>query len=276
MILSVKALKKSYNSVPAVDGISFDMNSGEILALLGPNGAGKTTTISILTGLITQDSGEIYYNGEKFHQESNAHKSFIGIVPQHNNVDRDLSVVKNLKIHGILFGIRGNRLSARIDEVLKLTELTQERDKKAGELSGGMKRRLIIARALLHEPKLLFLDEPSTGLDTEVRRQMYSLVKKLNSSGTSIVLTTHYMEEADVLADRVIFINKGKITGTGSPAELKAVVGKYALEYSDGDNIRYEYFTSRKDALTVMEKHSGDVRLREATLEDAYMHFSKI
>ncbi|GAB7140968.1 ATP-binding cassette domain-containing protein [Deferribacterales bacterium RsTz2092] len=276
MLLCIDKLKKSYGAGTALDCISLEMGAGEVLAFLGPNGAGKTTAISILTGLIRQDSGDIYYGGELFNPDNGAHKRTIGVVPQHNNIDRDLDVRMNLKVHGLLYGMRGSFLDRRIGEVLALTELASQANKLANELSGGMKRRLVIARALLHKPKLLYLDEPSAGLDPKSRRDLHTLIYKLNANeGVSIFCTTHYIEEADALAGRVIFLDSGRIVADAAPAELKADIGKFAVESISGGVPAYKYFAEYDEARTYMASLSANgatMRIREVSLEDAFIN----
>ncbi len=194
------------------------------------------------------------------------------LYPQHNNIDRDLTVKDNLKIHAKLFGIKRARIDASIDKALDRVGLKDQKYKNSGALSGGMKRRLVIARALMHEPSVLFLDEPSAGLDPESRRNLYAVIRSLNrDTGVSILLTTHYMEEADILSSRVIFIDRGVIAASGKPEELKAAMGSYALEYAENNEYKTFYFKSRKDAVNAASLRSGDVKIREITLEDVYL-----
>ena len=198
----------------------------------------------------------------------------IGVVPQHNNLDRDLTVAENLKVHGLLFGMRGRELDQRIDEVLDTVDLREQKMQTAVELSGGLKRRAVIARALLHRPRILFLDEPSAGLDPMSRRGMHALVRTLNhNAGVCVFLTTHYIEEADALASRVVLINDGLTAATDRPEALKASIGRYAVEYVEDGAYRTLYFEDRETAVREAATcpHDADVHIREVTLEDAYM-----
>lgn len=248
------------------------MARGDILAFLGPNGAGKTTTVNILTGLLRADAGEVYYEGRLFDPENLFQKRIMGVVPQHNNLDRDLTVAQNLKIHGFLFGLRGPGLEKRIEETLEQVDMAAFRHKPAGKLSGGQKRRLVIARALLHNPKILFLDEPSAGLDVEARRKLHQIIAELNvNAGVSVFLTTHYIEEADLLAADVAFIDHGEIVTKGKPAELKAAIGRYAVEYLGTEGFRALYFDDRDKAVATAATYGGRVQIREVTLEDVYL-----
>ena len=270
--ISIRALRKSYGRHEALKGIDLDVAPGEILAFLGPNGAGKTTTINILTGLLRQSRGEVHYSGVLFDPEKLPQKRIIGVAPQHNNLDRDLSVAENLKVHGLLFGLRGGELARRIDECLAVMDLQEYAVRPANELSGGLKRRAVIARALLHSPRILFLDEPSAGLDPLSRRNIKALVRRLNREfGVCVFLTTHYIEEADSLAARVAFIDRGKLAALDTPENLKAALGAYAVEYAVGDDYDVRYFNDRAAAVEAAQGLVRDVRIREVTLEDAYL-----
>lgn len=271
-LIKITGLCKSYRKHQALKGLELKVAAGEVLAFLGPNGAGKTTTINILTGLLQPDAGEVYYDGVLFDPENLPQKRVMGVVPQHNNLDRDLTVYRNLKVHGLLFGMRGKALATRIGAVLEQVDLAGLAQRPAGQLSGGQKRRLVIARALLHDPKILFLDEPSAGLDVEARRALHRVIAGLNAgAGVSVFLTTHYIEEADLLADRVAFIDDGRIVAEGRPVKLKAGVGKYALEYLDQGVFKALYFDDRETAVMAAARQSGQVQIREVTLEDVYL-----
>ncbi len=270
--IKVRSLKKRFGNIEALRGVDFEVKKGEIFAFLGPNGAGKTTTINILTGLILKYEGEIFYGGEPFSPHNLKFKKLIGVVPQHNNVDRDLSVEANLKVHGYLHGIFGGELKKAIDRVLEFTGLTNHKRRKADHLSGGMKRRLVIARALMHDPSILFLDEPTVGLDPAVRRSMWDLIRSVNSlKGCTVFLTTHYIEEAEILADTVVIIDNGEIVASGKPEELKKQVGKYALEIYYEDRIEEEFFETRECALERLKNLNVPAKIREVNLEDVFL-----
>jgi ABC-2 type transport system ATP-binding protein len=268
--ISVRSLTKVFGAHKAVDGISFDVEEGSILALLGPNGAGKTTTINMLTGLTIPASGEIRYDGTLFDPQNRRIKQTIGVVPQHNNVDRDLTVYQNLKAHGILFGV--SSLNNKIANALDFSGLAAHADKTAGNLSGGMKRRLIIARALLHEPSVLFLDEPTVGLDASVRRTMWDFIRSINQDKRcTVLLTTHYIEEAEMLSDRVMIMDKAKIVTEGTAAGLKARVGKWALDIYRNGKTETEFFETRDAGLERLGALSDTASIRETNLEDVYL-----
>jgi len=270
--MSLKAvnLVKEFDGERAVDGLSFEVESGEFVALLGPNGAGKTTTVNMLTGLLKKDSGDIVYNGKLFDGKDIDIKSEIGIVPQHNNVDRDLTIVQNLMVHCKLFGI--DNPNEAIAKALDFSGLNDHKKKTAGKLSGGMKRRLVIARAMLHNPKTIFLDEPTTGLDASVRRSMWNFIRSINKKyGHTVIMTTHYIEEAEVLADRVIIMDKGKIAAEGKTEELKRDVGLYAIDIYKDDDIETLHFDHRSEAITALGDIGYEARIREVNLEDVYL-----
>ncbi|WP_231963417.1 ABC transporter ATP-binding protein [Thermosulfidibacter takaii] len=272
--MEVRNLKKSFEVVEAVKGISFVVRKGEILGLLGPNGAGKTTTIRILTGLIVNYQGEVRYRGRVFSPYDKDCKRIIGVVPQHNNLDKELNVYQNLKLHGFLFGLSGKRLEERIEKVLEISGLSEHKHRKVDYLSGGMKRRLVIARALLHEPEILYLDEPTVGLDPAVRRSMWDFVLRLHSMGKTVILTTHYIEEADMLSNRVLIMDRGRIVCEGEPEKLKAQLGRFVLEIHTEKGIQEEFFESRKEAVERAKAISHPVRIREVNLEDVFLKYT--
>jgi ABC-2 type transport system ATP-binding protein len=220
-IIEVRDLVKKYNGLKAVDGVSFDVSDGEIFGFLGPNGAGKTTTINILCTLLGFDSGSAFVNGFDCRKAAKSVRSSIGLVFQDVTLDNELTAYENLKFHCYLYNMSRKLTHERIDEILEVVALTDRRSEVVKNFSGGMKRRLEIARGLLHRPKVLFLDEPTLGLDPQTRSHVWGFIKKLKSSvGNTVFMTTHYMDEADI-CDRIAIIDDGKIIADGSPAELK-------------------------------------------------------
>ena len=270
--IEVTGLSRSFDKTVAVDNISFNVGRGELFAFLGPNGAGKTTTINMLTGLLKPNAGEVRYHGEQFDPQQLKVKQLIGVVPQHNNLDRELTAADNLLIHGRLFGMRSKQLQQRIDACLEFADLTEKRDTPAGKLSGGMKRKLVIARALLHQPEILFLDEPTVGLDPHSRRKMWAFLRRINQEqNCTVFLTTHYIEEAEALADRVLIIDQAKLITGGTPQQLKASVGNFVLDIYNEQEIQSEFFDDRPAALQRLEQLDTSVRIRETTLEDVFL-----
>jgi ABC-2 type transport system ATP-binding protein len=225
-ILEVRDLVKKYNSKIAVDRISFDIQEGEIFSLLGPNGAGKTTTISILSTLIAPTEGYAAVFGYSVTKQPMEVKRLIGVVPQEIALYDDMSALENLNFWGKMYGLTGKALKNRVSEVLEQIELTDRAKERVKTYSGGMKRRVNIGVGLLNKPRLLFMDEPTVGIDPQSRRTILDSVKELNKSGMTILYTTHYMEEAQELSDRVGVIDHGKLIALGTQSELTAQVGE--------------------------------------------------
>ncbi len=221
-MIKLENLTKKFGDKVAVDDLNFEILRGEIFGLLGKNGAGKTTTIKMLTLQLMPTSGQIFFE-EKLPQGNEiAIKKLIGIVPQHLNFDQDLTVGENLELHARLYHLPKVERQKKIDELLHFVELEKVKNSFVKNLSGGMKRRLLIIRALIHEPKILFLDEPTVALDPQVRRKIWDLIQTLKSRGITIILTTHYIEEAEFLCDRVAILNVGKLVALDTTKNLCA------------------------------------------------------
>lgn len=241
-IVEVQQLSKQYNppdGVTAVDNINFHINRGEIFSLLGPNGAGKTTTISILSGLLAPTAGEATIDGCSILTNLQQVKQVIGVVPQEIALYQSVSARENLMFWGRMYGLRGDHLQERVTAVLEIAGLADRADEKVEDYSGGMKRRINIAVGLLHNPKLLFMDEPTVGIDPQSRRRILDTIKSLNQQGLTVIYTTHYMEEAEELSDRVGIIDHGKLIAVGTQDELALLVGQkdtVKLELHSEDN----------------------------------------
>jgi ABC-2 type transport system ATP-binding protein len=238
-ILEVKNLVKQYGDFTAVKGISFEIRKGEIFSLLGPNGAGKTTTISMLSTLYAPTAGEATVDGHSVTKEPMAVRNLIGVVPQELALYDDLTARENLVFWGRMYGLSGKALKLRVDEVLEQIGLTDKANKRVKTYSGGMKRRVNIGVGLLHKPSLLFMDEPTVGIDPQSRRAILDSVKDLNSQGMTVLYTTHYMEEAEELSDRVGIIDHGELIALGTQAELTRQVGEndtLILHIDEGQN----------------------------------------
>lgn len=270
-MIKIENLSKYYKSLKAVDGLSLHVKPGELFAFLGPNGAGKTTTIRIMTGLTRRTAGSVSLNGIEVGPKSVAARKQCGLVPQAINLDRELSVYENLTIHGRLFRMGRIERKQRIDELLDYVEMGDRKESLIKNLSGGMKRRVMIARALLHSPAILFLDEPTVGLDPAIRRKIWALIKKIQQRGTTVFLTTHYIEEAEFLADRVAFIDKGKIITVDTPRNLMESIGSWAIDRFVDDDMKPQYFASRKEANDFIATQSESFTLRRVNLEDAFL-----
>ena len=230
-MIHVKNLVKTFGNFTAVDDVTFDVAAGEIFAFLGPNGAGKTTTIKMLTTLLHPTSGAIKLDGLDPRTHQNEARKRFGIVFQDPSLDGDLTAWENMEIHGVLYHVPHKLRRHRAEELLKLFELWDRRNEQVKKFSGGMKRRLEIARGFLHTPKILFLDEPTLGLDPQSRNQLWNHVRRVNESeGVTVFLTTHYMDEADRVAHRIGVIDHGKLVAQGTPAEIKEQTGAANLE----------------------------------------------
>jgi len=230
-IIEVKNLSRKFGDFTAVNDISFDVKEGEVFAFLGPNGAGKSTTIKMLTTLLQPTGGSISLNGHNPKNDPSAVRSSFGIVFQDPSLDDELTAWENMEFHGVLYGVEKKLRRKRIDELLKFVELDDRKDSLVKEFSGGMKRRLEIARGLLHHPKVIFLDEPTLGLDPQTRNHMWTYLQELNKSeGVTVFFTTHYMEEASRIAQRIAIIDHGKIIATGTSAELQTQTQTASLE----------------------------------------------
>lgn len=273
-MIIVENLTKEYPGTRALDAVSFTVKEKELFAYLGPNGSGKTTTIRILTGLTRPSAGEAYISGfDVFRQGRNA-KQKCGLVPQAVNLDRDLTVEQNLDLHGRYFGVQSKNRKRRISELLEYVKLTDRASSPVKTLSGGMQRRVMIIRALLHEPKVLFLDEPTVGLDPAIRRQIWALLKNIQKNGTTVFLTTHYIEEAEFLADRIAFLCEGNVAAIDKSENFISCIGKWAVDHYENGTMKSFYFQHREEALKLVLSGQEGFRLRRVNLEDAFLQMT--
>ena len=290
-VVHARNLTKIYDKQKAVDGIDFSVRRGETFGLLGPNGAGKSTTMRMIACRTPLTSGELAVEGLDVQTEGRQIRSLIGVVPQDNNLDPDLNVIKNLTIYASYYGIPTQQSRKRANELLNFIGMAGRADSRIDQLSGGMKRRLMIARALLHEPRLLVLDEPTTGLDPQVRQEIWQKLEELRRvSGVTILLSTHYMDEAEKLCERLVVIDHGKILASGTPRDLVlSKVSRYALEVRDVGDLRLRntengitaarrnnahfYFAPEAEMLTsLMHDYDGRRRMiRLSNLEDVFL-----
>ncbi len=282
-MLEIKSLKKNFVSKnkqgkniekTAVRDLNLTIDEGEIFGLLGPNGAGKTTTIRMLTMLTKPTAGEILYKGKDIFSDELNVKKYIGVVPQHINFDQDLTVWENMELHGRLHHIPKSERHARIEELLNYVELQDRVNDKVKSLSGGMKRRLLIVRALMHNPKILFLDEPTVALDPQVRRRIWDLIRRLPKDGVTVVLTTHYIEEAENLCNRVAILNKGSLIKLDTPKALCEQIGKYVVEWDSEESREYKFFNSRKECADFAGILDVATTIRHSNLEDVFVELT--
>ena len=222
-----RGLRKSYGTIVAVDGVDFEVPEALCFGFLGPNGAGKTTTMKMIYGLASVDGGELSVLGLDVRRRRREVKARLGVVPQEQNLDKDLTVRENLAVQAEYYGVPAD---GRIDELLEFTLLADRAEGRPQELSGGMRRRLLIARALVNRPELVVLDEPTTGLDPQARRAVWGLLERLRAEGVTLLVTTHYMEEAERICDRLVIMDAGRIVAEGAPPELRERYGEGSLE----------------------------------------------
>lgn len=292
IIIQGKNLYKNYNGFKALDDISFFVKRGEITGFLGPNGAGKTTLIKLITCTSFKSSGELTVFGLDTDREQRKIKACIGLVPQDNNYDPDFSVYENLLVFSRYFGIKKSDAEKRIEKLLNFVELTDKRNEKVTDLSGGMKRKLIIARSLINNPQLIILDEPTTGLDPQARRKIWGMIEDLKKDGKTIILTTHYMEEAEKLCDRIYIMDSGKIITSGNPKELIIKhIGTDTVEIYNCGDVRlndiegkkvffkdriFVHTDNKKETLERLVNICDDVRftVRPSNLEDLFIYLT--
>lgn len=277
-VITTQGLTKKYKEVCAVENLNLKVQSGEIFGFLGPNGAGKTTTIRVLTTLTKPTSGTAWVTGFDVSKEPDKVKKVIGVVQQHLSLDQDLTVKENMDFHGRLHHMNSAERKQRIVELLDYVGLTKQGDRNVKELSGGMGKAAMIARSLMNRPKVLFLDEPTVGLDVQTRRRMWELIRRLNSDGTSIFLTTHYIEEAEALCQRVGIIHQGRLIALGAPLELRSKVGLVTVEtLVEGKFTRYQYFPNREAATNYVQNLPSEVKtiiIRDSNLEDIFVELT--
>ncbi|WP_440996513.1 ATP-binding cassette domain-containing protein [Arhodomonas sp. SL1] len=294
MVARARGLLKRYGDATVVDGVDLDIHRGECLALLGPNGAGKTTTLRMLLGLTPPSGGTIEVLGHRVPREARAMRAYTGIVPQFDSLDPDFTVRENLLTYGSYFGLGRRTVEARIDYLLAFAELTERAGAAINALSGGMKRRLTLARALVNDPALLVLDEPTTGLDPQARQHIWERLQHLKAEGRTLLLTTHYMEEAERLADRAAVIDAGRIIACDAPRALIARHIEAHVVELRGDaaagwpapglpGVVTErvggtvllYTNEREPLLASVRQHCGDDYIyRPANLEDVFLRLT--
>ena len=272
-MIEIKNVTKTYpgQKTPALSGLSLTIGSGEFFGLLGPNGAGKTTTIKLLATLLIPDEGEIIIDGEKLTRNSLPVKRKLSMVTQEYSLRGNMTPGEMMELHGRLYQLPKKVIKERSEELLGFCGLGEHRKKICRQLSGGMKRKLMLARGLLTAPEILILDEPTVGLDPFARRQMWDLLKQLNEKGMTILLTTHYIDEAQYLCRRIALIDRGKTDRIASPAELIQEIGATAVDEFDGSHTKSSFFTEKEAALHFAEGLKNEFVIRSTTLEDVFV-----
>jgi ABC-2 type transport system ATP-binding protein len=274
-VIETEKLTKRYADISAIEDLDLKVHAGEIFGFLGPNGAGKTTTIRVLTTLTKPSSGKAWVNGFDVVKEPEKVKKVIGVVQQHLSLDRDLTVRENMEFRARLHHIGSSERKKRIDELLDYVGLTEHANRIVEELSGGMKKRVSIVSSLMHRPKVLFLDEPTVGLDAQTRRRLWELIRRLNLDGATIFLTTHYIEEAEALCQRVGILHQGRLIAFGKPLELRRKLGLVTVEtLVNNKETRYQYFADRATATSYVQNLPPEVKtiiIRDSNLEDVFV-----
>ena len=298
-LISARGLTKKFGDFTAVDGIDFDVAKGESFGLLGPNGAGKSTTMRIIAATSRRTSGTISILGRDPEEHGPQVRAHLGVVPQQDNLDTELTVTENLYIYGRYFGLSKKFVNNKVEELLAFAQLEEKKDVKVEALSGGMKRRLTIARALVSEPDILMLDEPTTGLDPQARHILWDRLFRLKEDGVTLIITTHFMDEAEQLCDRLVVMDKGKIMAEGSPAELiKQYATREVLEVRFGSDrnkevapilhrmcdrieelpdrilLYVEDGESLLEAITAKKLHPNTSLVRRSSLEDVFLRLT--
>jgi len=275
-IIIITDLVKKFGDKTALDGLDLRVHRGELFGFLGPNGAGKTTTVRCIATLTNYDSGTIIVDGVDLKKNQTAAKNRMGVIQQQISLDKDLTIRENMISHAMYHLIPKKERDERIKELSDYFDLGEYLDKPVDSLSGGWKKRAAIVCAMLHEPAVLFLDEPTSGLDINARRLLWDVVKSLHAKGTTVFLTTHYIEEAEALCDRVGIINKGKIIALDEPKKLCENVGNVAVEYMDEGKTRYRYFKTDEEAKGFVSglNNMSNVTIRATNLEDVFVEMT--
>lgn len=270
-MIETKNLTKSFDSFTAVNDLNLKIESGEFFGLLGPNGAGKTTTISLLSTLLLPTNGEILIDGQTLTRNRPDLKRKISVITQEYSMRQDMNMDEIMEYQGRLYFMSKKEIRQRTEELLDFCDLLKFRKRSVRKLSGGMKRKLMVCRALLTDPEILLLDEPTAGMDALSRRQMWNLLRKLNGKNLTILLTTHYMEEAQSLCGRVALMDHGKLEEINTPSGLIDSLGRYTVDETLSDGTKSHYFHHRQEAIEFLSGLTGQAALRETTLEDVFV-----
>lgn len=270
-MIELRNLTKQFDQFTAVDNLNLTIGDGEFFGLLGPNGAGKTTTISMLSTLLLPTDGTIHINEEPLTRKNDRLKRKISVVTQEYSMRQDMTMDEIMEYQGRLYYMPLKKIRERSEELLDFCGLSDFRKRTVRKLSGGMKRKLMVCRALLTEPEILLLDEPTAGMDALARRQMWNLLKKLNQQNLTILLTTHYMEEAESLCDRVGFMCHGVLEETDTPQHMIKQLGRYTVDETGPDGMKSRYFHRKEEAIQYLTDSDCETALRNTTLEDVFL-----
>ena len=270
-MIEIKDLTKRFGDFTAVDHLSMTINTGEFFGLLGPNGAGKTTTISMMSTVLLPSEGEILIDGKKLDRKASAEKRKLSVITQEYSMRQDMTMDEVMEYQGRLYFLPRKVIKQKSDELLEFAGLKEFRKRTVRHLSGGMKRKLMICRALMIEPEILLLDEPTAGMDALSRRQMWNLLRQVNVRNMTIVLTTHYIEEAQALCDRVALVNRGKLQKLDTPDNLIQELGAFAVDETGKDGLKSSYFKNRDEAIAYLSQAGQDATFRMTTLEDVFV-----
>ena len=270
-MIEIRNLTKTFGDFTAVDDLSLQIETGEFFGLLGPNGAGKTTTISMMSTVLLPTKGEIFIDGVRLDRHATEQKRKLSVITQEYSMRQDMNIEEVMEYQGRLYRLPRKVIREKTGELLEFAGLSEYRRRTVRHLSGGMKRKVMICRALMIEPEILLLDEPTAGMDALSRRQMWNLLRKVNNNSMTIVLTTHYIEEAQALCNRVALINRGKLQKLDSPEDLIRELGPFAVDETAEDDLKTQYFQQRDEAIAYLSRAGETAALRATTLEDVFV-----
>ncbi|MEE0956231.1 MAG: ABC transporter ATP-binding protein [Eubacterium sp.] len=270
-MIELRNLTKKFDDFTAVDHLNLTIETGEFFGLLGPNGAGKSTTISMISTVLLPTEGEILLDGKKLDRKASAEKRKLAVITQEYSMRMDMNMDEVMEYQGRLYYMPRKLIRQKTEELLEFVGLIDYRKRTVRHLSGGMRRKLMICRALMIDPEILLLDEPTAGMDAFSRRQMWNILRQLHARGITILLTTHYIEEAQSLCDRVALINKGKLDVIDKPLVLIDQLGKFAVDETHNDTLHSSYFHTKEDAIQYLTEAEEGASLRNTTLEDVFV-----
>lgn len=273
-MIELKNLTKKFDNFTAVDHLSFTVGTGEFFGLLGPNGAGKTTTLGMISTVLLPTEGEVLIDGVRIDRKTSEQKRKLSVVTQEFSMRQDMNMDEVMEYQGRLYFLPIRKIREKTDELFDFAGLAEHRRKTVRHLSGGMKRKLMVCRALLTDPEIILLDEPTAGMDAIARRQMWNILKKLNERDITIILTTHYMEEAQLLCTRTALLNRGKLSKLDTPENLISELGAYAVDVTEEETLKSRYFTEREEAIEYLKTAGQRAALRATNLEDVFIECS--